>query len=149
MIPRNGIVRSLSKIIFPGDKSKFSLKRNFVWVLSGSLIYSLCQWGLLVTIAKFGTAKLLGQFALGLAISAPIVMFTNLQLRAVEATDTRNQYQFGDYLGLRLAMTFIFMIMVIGIISFSDYQIQTKLVVLGVALFKSIETLSDIVYGYI
>lgn len=148
LTPKNEVFKTLNKIIFPGDKYKLSLKKNFAWILGGSLIYSFCQWGLLVTIAKFGTAKLLGQFALGLAISAPIIMFTNLQLRAIEATDARNQYKFGDYLGLRISMTFIFLVIVVGLICFSQHQFQTKLVVLGVALFKSFEALSDIVYGY-
>src|ERR1043166_3883519 len=81
------------------------LRANFLWTLCGTLVYSGCQWGLLVVLAKLGNAEMVGQFALGLAITAPALMFSNLQLRSVLATDASGEYSFGDYLGLRLVMT--------------------------------------------
>jgi len=38
-------------------------------------------------LAKLGNASMVGQYALALAIAAPVFMLTNLQLRAVQATD--------------------------------------------------------------
>ena len=138
---------SLKRIIYPGKKSALTLNENFAWITAGSIIYSGCQWGILVVIAKFGSVKMVGQFALGLAISAPVIMFTNLQLRAVEATDVRSKYKFGDYYGLRLLMTSIAFIIIIALISFGGYQRETAMIVLAVALAKAFESVSDIVYG--
>ncbi len=59
---------------------------------------------------------MVGQFALGLAIAAPVVMFTNLQLRGVLATDARNEYRFGDYLALRLCATLLAMLTIGGLV---------------------------------
>ena len=41
-----------------------SLRRNVAWALAGNLGYSACQWGVLVCIAKLGTAADVGRFAL-------------------------------------------------------------------------------------
>ena len=54
-----------------------------------------------MVLAKLGTPEMVGQFTLGLAITTPLIMFTNLQLRAVQATDASRQYKFGDYFALR------------------------------------------------
>ncbi len=66
-----------------------SLRSNFVWTLSGNLVYAACQWGMLVVLARMGNAEMVGQFALALSIITPVLMFTNLQLRSVQATDAR------------------------------------------------------------
>ena len=86
----------------PGARS---LRANFSWTFVGNVIYAACQWAMLVVLAKLGSPEIVGQFALGLAITAPVIMLTNLQLRAVQATDAKRAYSFGDYLGLRLAVT--------------------------------------------
>ena len=66
-----------------------SLRSNVVWTLIGSLTYALCQWVMLSVLAKWGSPALVGEFALGLAVTAPVFMLTNLQLRAIQATDAR------------------------------------------------------------
>lgn len=138
---------SLKSRLYPGKKSALSLNENFVWTTAGSIIYSGCQWGILVVIAKLGSAKMVGQFAFGLAISAPVIMFTNLQLRAIEATDAKSKYKFGDYFGLRVLMTILSFVIIMAFIYFGDYPRETALVVLAVALAKAFESISDIVYG--
>ena len=74
-----------------------SLRKNFSWTFAGNVVYALSQWGMLTVLAKLGSPEMVGRFALGLSITAPIVMFTNLQLRQIQATDARGEYRFGDY----------------------------------------------------
>jgi O-antigen/teichoic acid export membrane protein len=124
-----------------------SLKVNFSWTLAGNLVYASCQWGMLVVIAKLGSPQLVGQFALGLAITAPVMMLSNLQLRAVLATDASEEHAFGDYLVLRLLTTGLALFAVAGIVVVVGYQRQTALVILAVALMKGFESISDITYG--
>jgi hypothetical protein len=78
-----------------------SLGQNFAWALAGNIIYALCQWGIIVVVARLGNPFMVGQFALGLAVATPVLMLTNLQLRVVQATDVKGVYAFGEYLGLR------------------------------------------------
>jgi O-antigen/teichoic acid export membrane protein len=124
-----------------------SLRANFSWTFVGNVVYAACQWAMLVVLAKLGSPEVVGQFALGLAITAPIIMLTNLQLRAVQATDAQRAYPFGDYLSLRLAMTPLALLVIAGVTSVSGYGWQTSLVILTLGLAKVFESISDVFYG--
>jgi O-antigen/teichoic acid export membrane protein len=124
-----------------------SLRENFSWTLVGNLVYSACQWGMISVLAKLGNAALVGRLALGLAITAPVFMFTNLQLRGVQATDARSEFAFSDYFTLRLmaSLTGLFAIGLIVILG--RYDAATGTVILLVGLSKMIESLSDVIAG--
>jgi O-antigen/teichoic acid export membrane protein len=116
-------------------------------MLSGNVVYAACQWISIVALAKLGSSFIVGQFSLGLAIATPVLMFTNLHLRAVQATDARHLYSFGEYLRLRVSLTLLGLLVIAGIACFGKYERQTAMVVLVVGAAKGIETLSDIHYG--
>lgn len=124
-----------------------ALRVTFAWTLTGSVIYAACQWGMISVLAKLGKPAIVGQFALGLAITAPVFMFTNLQLRAVQATDARSEYDFADCFTLRCLATFIGLCVVTGIVLVSRYDWPTALVILLVAASKAVESLSDVIAG--
>lgn len=124
-----------------------SLSRNFGWTFAGNVIYAASQWGLLVVLAKLGDARMVGEFALALAVTAPIVMFTNLNLRAVAATDAGHEYRFGDYLGLRLTATALALSTIIGIALVGGYGAETALIIVIVGIGKSFDAVSDIYFG--
>ena len=124
-----------------------SLRANFKWTLAGNVVYSLCQWGMLTVLAKASNSSVVGQFALGLAIAAPVFMFTNLQLRGVQVTDARREYGFADYFTLRIATTAVGLL-VVAILSIAlHYDLVTRIVTLLIAVAKSIESLSDVIGG--
>jgi len=124
-----------------------SWRSNFAWALSGNVVYAACQWGMVVVLAKLGSSFMVGRFSLGLAISGPVLMFTNLQLRSVQATDARRRYSFGDYLGLRVMTTLTALAAIVSITFAQGYRQQTAMVILAVALLKAIESFSDVFYG--
>jgi O-antigen/teichoic acid export membrane protein len=126
-----------------------TLRRNFSWTFTGNLIYSASQWGMLVVLAKLGSPEMVGQFTLGLAVTAPVIMFTNLQLRAIQATDAKGDYVFSDYLGLRLIGTGLALLIIAGITLKAGYRWETSLVILVIALAKAFESISDVFYGLI
>ena len=128
--------------------NELPLRENFAWTLAGNAIYAACQWGILVTIAKFGTPAMLGQFALGLALAAPVFMLTSLQLRAVLVTDSRDQYRLGHYLAPRLLGTAVGLLVIAVFLLASRFHGSTAIVVLLVALAKAVDTLSDLIYGF-
>ena len=124
-----------------------SLRQNFAWTVLGNVVYGACQWGMLVALAKLGSPEMVGQFALGLALCAPVMMLANLQLRAVQATDARNEYRFGEYLGLRLLATAVAFAAICLIAWLAGYRWQTALLVILVGIAKSVESVSDAIYG--
>ncbi|MCJ8280747.1 MAG: oligosaccharide flippase family protein [Rivularia sp. ALOHA_DT_140] len=126
-----------------------SLRRNFSWTFIGNGVYAACQWGMLIVLAKIGSPEMVGQFTLGLALTAPVVMFAELQLRLVQATDAKRQYIFADYLGLRL-LGIGLALMAIALITFiAGYRWETSLIVLLVGLAKGVESISDVFHGLI
>ncbi|OUL27223.1 oligosaccharide flippase family protein [Nostoc sp. 106C] len=124
-----------------------TLRRNFSWTFIGNAVYAACQWGMLVLLAKLGSPEMVGQFTLGLAVTAPVIMFTNLQLRVVQATDAKKQYIFSDYLGLRLIGSGLALVIIATITLLAGYQWETSVVILLVGLAKAFEAISDVFYG--
>ena len=136
----------LNPPVYPSTQPPRSLRINFAWTLAGNVIYAGTQWGILVLLARLGTPATVGQFSLGLAITAPIMLFASLQLRAVEATDAQRLFGFSHYAGLRL-LTTVAAISVILAISTVAYRGDIALVIAAFALSKGIESLSDVIYG--
>ena len=124
-----------------------SLRSNFSWNLAGNVVYAGCQWGILVVLAKMTSPEMLGRFALGLAITAPIIMLSQLQLRGVQATDARDEYAFGHYLGLRLVTTSIALLIIGSVVWLGNHAPNVALVILAVGLSKAFESVSDVYYG--
>ncbi len=127
--------------------SGLSLRANFSWTFVGNVVYAGCQWGMLVVLSKLGSPEMAGQFALGLAITAPAMMFASLKMRLVQATDARREYLFGDYFGLRLITTTLALLVIAGIVLVTGYRWETALVILAVGVAKAFESISDVFYG--
>jgi len=118
-----------------------------VWTFAGNVVYAGCQWAQLSFLAKVGTPEMVGQFALALAVTAPVTMLGNLDLRAVQVTDVEEQHVFGEYLALRLATAGLGLLVIRGMIAAVGYSKPTALVIFVVGLCKAIESISDMFYG--
>jgi O-antigen/teichoic acid export membrane protein len=120
---------------------------SVLWTLSGYAVYMACQWAMLVVVARLGSPEKVGEFALGLAVSAPVVLFTNLGLRRIQVTDASGGFLFGDYFGLRLLMSLVAMAVIAGVAFASGYPQGVVTVILAMGLAKAVEAASDVVYG--
>jgi O-antigen/teichoic acid export membrane protein len=124
-----------------------SLRWNFSWTFVGNVIYSGCQWGMLVVLAKIGNPEMVGQYGLAMAIATPILALSSLQLRAVLTTDVREKVPFGEYLGFRLVTTVLSLLIIGAIPVVMHYRRESTLVVLIIGLGQALETLSDLYWG--
>ncbi len=129
-----------------GEAHSRSLRSNFGWTLAGNIVYTGCQWGVVVLLARLGRPEDVGTFSLGLAITAPVMLFAGLQLRAVQATDALCVVPFADYAGTR-TLTTAAAALLIGAIAVAGYHGATAAAIAALACSKAIESLSDIVYG--
>jgi O-antigen/teichoic acid export membrane protein len=125
------------------------LRVSFSWTLGGNVVYAACQFGMLSVLAKLGSPSIVGEYALGLAITAPVFMLTNLQLRGVQATDARDEYGFADYFTLRMLSTLLGTLVIVLITMAAGYDASTKMVILLVATAKGIETIADVIAGHL
>jgi O-antigen/teichoic acid export membrane protein len=124
-----------------------TLRQNFSWTFVGNIIYAASQWGMLVVLAKLGSPEMVGQFTLGLAVTAPIILFSNLQLRQIQTTDVKQQYAFGDYLGLRLLCVGLSLPVILLVTLKAGYRWETTLVILVIGFAKALESMSDVFHG--
>src|ERR1700758_2041190 len=99
----------------PSISRGLSLRANFSWTFVGNSIYSACQWGALVALAKISSPLIVGQYSLGVAIAMPVISLTGLSIRAVIASDVKETYQFGEYVGFRLCSTGLAMLIILAI----------------------------------
>ena len=124
-----------------------SVRSNFVWSLAGNVLYAICQWGVLVVLAKMCPAETVGIYVLGITVTSPIFLFAGLQLRRLQATDTREEFQFGHYFGLQIVACVVAMLACWGAGWFSGHRDAVLAVILLVGFNKAIETLSNTFYG--
>ena len=124
-----------------------SLTSNFMWTLGGNLIYNASQWGMLSILAKQGSPAIVGVFALGLAVSAPVFMFCNLQLRSVQATDAQMKYHFADFFVLRSICTLAAILFIAGLAAIAHYRGEVLVVLIALSLAKAFESWSDVIAG--
>lgn len=124
-----------------------SLRANFSWTFVGNVVRAGCWFLMTIVLAKLGSPEHVGQFALGLATTAPVFMFATLRLRDVQATDTKQEFHFEDYFALRLTTTALSLLVVAGIVAVSGFQGETALVILATAASKASEAISDAFYG--
>ena len=135
-------------IVFAAQEGRRpSLASDFSWTLVGNAIYGAGQFVTLMLLAKLLRPELVGQYALGLAVVYPVMMFTNLQLRAVMSSGSRKEIPFGNYLSLRLLSTSLAFAIIFGVTQALGYDRKLTAVVLMVGLAYSIETLSEVYYA--
>lgn len=56
----------------PALKPRASLRSGFAWTLAGNGLYALSQWAVLSLLAKLGGRQMLGEYALAVAVTAPV-----------------------------------------------------------------------------
>lgn len=113
----------------------------------GNALYATGQWAILSLAAKLGGSQMLGQYALALAIAAPVMMLTHLNLRAVLATDAGGKHSFGDYLAVRLGTAALGLaaIAILALATGHGGTLTVAILLMGLA--QSAENVSDIYQG--
>jgi O-antigen/teichoic acid export membrane protein len=124
-----------------------SLRANFSWTFVGNSIYSACQWGALVALAKLSSPVIVGQYSLAVAIAMPIISLTGLQMRSVIASDVRETYKFGEYVGFRLCSVGLAMLIILAIPLILHSGPLMTLLTFVVGLSLAIENISDVYYA--
>jgi O-antigen/teichoic acid export membrane protein len=123
------------------------LRVSFSWTFAGNGVYTAAQFGIILVLAKLGSPTLVGEYALAIAISAPVFMLTNLQLRTVQATDACSEHEFRHYFTLRLLASLGGIGIATSVAMISRYSHSTVMIVFLLSIAKAIESVSDVVAG--
>lgn len=120
-------------------------RRNLVEWTGAKILYAACQWAMLSSLAHLAKPEDVGKFGLAFALTGPVVMFANMNLRLVQSTDADGQYQFGEYLGFRIVSQAIAFLIVILL---SLLYREAAIVITFVGLAKVFESFSDLGQSY-
>lgn len=123
------------------------VRRNVAWTSSAYAVYTLCQWLVLLVVARLIGVRAVGQLGFALAVCAPITLFTNLGLRIGQATDARSEYPFGIYWSVRILGSVAAYALVLLLILMLDFEADQERIILLVGVTKFVEAQSDVFYG--
>ena len=128
-------------------RKSVSLGRNISYAALGNAAYACCQLLTMLVLVKLGSPTMVGEFALAVAITAPIMIFSQFNLRSVQATDARADYAFGDYLALRLVTTAGALLFVAAAAMVSSHSRELALVIGVIGLAKALDSVADTFFG--
>lgn len=124
------------------------IRKSFAWNFVGNTLYSLAQWLLLVLLARLSNPHEVGEFALLLAVSAPVFLTTGMNLRIVQATDTARLWGLEDYLLLRHVLNIVATVITMVIALLMQMDVGLLAAMLAIAGAKAVEALSQTYYGF-
>jgi len=128
-----------------GERS--SLSADFSWMLVGNAVYAGGQFATLMLLAKLVRPEQVGQYALALAVVYPVILLTNLQLRAVMNSGARLQTPFAHFLSLRLLTTLLALVIIFAITRILAYDRGLSAVIAVVSVVYAIDAISDVYYA--
>lgn len=124
------------------------LGKNAAATLLGSLLNSVSQWLIVVTISRFDGATTLGDYALAVAIAQPVFTLFGLQLRDLQMTDANHQFTFHDYAIARLVTLFISCATTL-LISHTAAIGSAAIILPWIAGCLAIDSLSEVIHGHL
>ncbi|HWV39933.1 MAG TPA: lipopolysaccharide biosynthesis protein [Vulgatibacter sp.] len=133
----------------PSTPRPLSLRANFSWTVVGNFTYALCQWGMVTLLVKVSNPEVVGQLTYGLALTAPIFMLSNLQLRGLQATETAGVLRFADFAGVRAATTALAMAFTLGLVAFGGYEAVVAWTIFAMAFSRGAESAADLIHGHL
>jgi O-antigen/teichoic acid export membrane protein len=124
-----------------------NLRVSASWTLAGNIVLAACQWGVLAYLAKTSTSTAVGDYALALAIVSPVLLFSHLGLRTVQATDAAQALQLTDCMAIRTATSAAAIGAVLLMVTLSPPLSALRWLVVAVLAAKVCEAMSDVCQG--
>lgn len=128
-------------------RGRLSIVSNALWASVGNVVGAGAMWGLVVLLARFQSAEVVGRYSLALAIASPVFLLFNMHLRTLQATDSLQTYQFAEYFAFRAVTTtgaLAFCATLPAVLGLSG---ETAPMLTAVGVSKACESLSEIIYG--
>jgi O-antigen/teichoic acid export membrane protein len=124
-----------------------SLLSGASWSVLGQMSLALSQWGIVVVLARLATPAAVGEFALGMALTAPLFGFSNMCLAQLQATDVAEEQAFGAYAGVRLLSTVAALLVLPLLVMTTSGGLQAMAPALMCGVARAADGASDVCYG--
>lgn len=123
------------------------MRRDVGWAFAGNVVFSGCQWGQVLILARFGSTQAVGDFAFATSIVVPIMTLSMLHLRSLQATDAGGEHRYGEYLALRLLTTFAAVVSLGSYALLGNHGDEMRGLLLGAIALSAADAFSDLGYG--
>lgn len=125
-----------------------NLKMNVIYNILTTVLITLLQLVILIVISKFDSTESVGLLTLGLAITAPILLLSRLNLRSAYNSDYLNEFTFNQYHTLRIMFTVLYILLSFIVIQFFSLPFKDECFIYSIVIWKAIESISDMIYAY-
>lgn len=124
-----------------------SLKTDVIFYLAGTGFYALSQWLIVIIYARVNGPEGVGLFAIATAISAPIVVLSQMSMRQVLIADVARRFDFAEYLVARWLFSGVAIVAVVGFAAMIGYRGVALLTITAFGIGRAFESVSDIFYA--
>jgi|GEM_PF-7005765 len=123
------------------------MKGKVLWALAGRGGYAAVQWLVLALIAHRADVHMLGYYSYAVALVSPVIMFSQLNMRAIQVVDVREEIAFSPYLAARWIATLL-AISCMAVIAWLHRDEPDLVAILGaVTAMKALESVADLYLG--
>lgn len=129
-----------------GDKPA-SEKKNFIWNMVGSGIYSFISMFLSIIVIRIMGEKTGGMFSIAITISQMLLYIAYFELRTFQVTDVDKRFSFAQYHGAKIVTCVLMMIASVIYIAFQGYSKDKALVVFLMCIYRMIDGYADLFEG--
>lgn len=121
------------------------LTRGAIHAVAGNATFAASQLVMLVVLARTTSPTVVGEYAVALAVAAPIYMLANLKLRQLAVTDVRGERPYRAYFTSRVTATAVawFVIAAVAGVMWNSLGFTLLLV----SSIKALDSVSDILYA--
>jgi O-antigen/teichoic acid export membrane protein len=123
------------------------LRANATWVLVGNTVLAAARQLIFILIAKLENAEVLGQYRWSVAFCVPTITICSFGIRTLLATDARRDVQFSEYFGFTLVAMAVGLAIVFGMSMLNHADAYTVTLVMLVAIWTAVESISDTFAG--
>jgi len=124
-----------------------SLKANVFWQFLTNGLGAIAQLVIVTALTKLTSKADTGEFTLAWALCTPVFMFAGLDLRAVQATDTHNEFSFVDQFAIRLLSGLLAGVVSLGVVLVMGWPGTLLWVVAAVSCGKYCELVAETFVG--
>jgi O-antigen/teichoic acid export membrane protein len=116
-------------------------------MLIGNSLGALARWAIVVIVAKLGTQEMVGQFGWGVAFCLPTITIFRFGLRILLTTDASSEIPFREYFSFAILGSVFGFLTIVSMGLLNQLDASTLALVAAIALWNSIESISDLFGG--
>lgn len=125
-------------------KEDHSEKKDFIWNMIGSGIFSIAS-----VILTYMTIRIIGAdeggiFSIGLTLAQMFIYIAYYEMRNFQVTDVRNKYTFGEYHSTKIICCIIMGIVSVGYVLMKGYSKEKAWIIILICIYRMLDGYADV-----